>query len=1032
MCAKDGRSCSSLMFVFLGLAIAVAVSCPVTGRSAPPHTIDPNLQTILQVPDHPLRAHDGRVAVWVHFRERDLTPAQRELALERAAAILAPDVARRRAKTARPGKSLVDVGDLALDPGHLAAAAATGAELRRQSRWLNAASYNATDAQIRSLAALPQVRRVDMVWSTLPIAPVQVQQTQRPTPQEAPSSAARWTLDYGPSLAGLELINVPPVHELGYTGAGVKLAMMDTGFRLTHDALDHLTVLAQYDFAGLDGVVDYEPGDPIDSHEHGTQVISTAVGYAPGSLVGPAYNAAVILVRAEDTSLTSPIEEDWWVAGLEWAEAQGADLVSSSLGYWFTTMESHYDGNTAASTIAADMAAARGLLLINGAGNQGGSEFDVIVAPADGDSVVAVGATDVNGIIALGSSSGPTYDGRIKPDVVAQGIQVPVVDPNDDLAYGIAGGTSFSGPFVAAVAALVLERAPFLDPFQVREALRETADRHDTPDTNYGWGMVNALEAVFYWGPKITHTPLADTEDTVGPYTIEAVVTDQFPLAAQPPTLYYRLDAGQWLPLPMNATSGGGYATAIPGQPTGTTVAYYFEAADTQGLTARLPRTGPVDAFAFAVWQDVIPPEIVHAPLGAQPLATWPPAVTTAATDNLGIAEVTVTFSVNGGPANGPHPLLHGQGDVYARKLPLDAADLSVGDLISYTITATDASLARNQTQSGPHTFGIIGSAGRVLLVDDASGEGATTAGWLDVAGYVVTVKTANTIVAGDFVDREIVVLVSGSNPTPLANSGTRSLIASWVGGGGRLLIEGGETGYAALVYPGYGSFGANVLHASGWLSDYAGPLSAPAQMASHALLTQPLAVLPPVGISYGTESDQDALTPMVGTELVLENANIAGSGGAIVYDPDPVDPAAQVVYFPFALSALTNQSQAQALVINAAALLSSTALPSAVDEGPAKPSAAQLLGVTPNPFNAQTLVSIVLAVDGTAQLDIYDVRGHRIRRLLDGDAVLSARRHDIRWDGRDDGGRAVGSGVYFVRLTANNTLESRKLVLLR
>ncbi len=523
------------------------------------------------------------------------------------------------------------------------------------------------------------------------------------------------------------------------------------------------------------------------------------------------------------------------MAGLEWVELQGADLVSSSLGYVTFHTASDFDGNTAASTVAADMAAARGLLVVNGAGNQGGTGFDVIIAPADGDSVVAVGSTDVNGIIAAHSSSGPTYDGRTKPDVVAQGFQVPVVDPNDDFAYTTNGGTSFSGPFVAGVAALILERAPFLGPIKIREALRETASRHDNPDNNYGWGLVDALEAVFYWGPNFAHAPLPDTEDTVGPYTIDAVLTDQFPLVVQPATLYYRVDGGAWQPVTMSAVGGDDYTADIPGQPTGSSIDYYFEASDTQGLTAWLPLTAPGDVFSFAVWQDTMPPEVVHSPLGAQPLSTWPPAVITAVTDNLGIAAITITFNVNAGPANGPHSLLPGPGHVYARNFPFDAGGLSVGDVIVYTITATDASLAGNQTPSGPYAFEIIGSAGRVLVIDDASGESATVAGWLNNAGYATTVKSMNAILASDFDDREVVVSLSGDNVSPLDKGSVRSLIETWVGGGGRLLIEGGETGYTALIYPGYGSFGANVLHVSSWLGDASGPLTVAAGMVSHA-----------------------------------------------------------------------------------------------------------------------------------------------------------------------------------------------------
>ncbi len=1016
----------------LGVLLALTTTFPTASRSASQTPISPGLDAVMRASDHPVRTAAGRIAVWVYFTERGWTPAQRESALAQAEANLSPKAARRRSKVALSGERLVDVFDLPLARDHLAAAAATGAELRQQSRWLNAASYNVTDAQVRALASLPQVRRVDVVWQTQPIEPVSGKTASQPLPDMTSEPSNQWTLDYGASLASLELINVPPVHELGFTGAGVTLGMLDTGFRMTHEALDHVTVLAQYDFAGADSVVDTEPGDVANTHAHGTQVLSVAVGYAPGNLVGPAYNSSVVLVRADNISFTTPIEEDWWVAGLEWAEAQGVDLISSSLGFWSYYSASDLDGDTAAATVVADMAAARGVLVINAAGNLGGASFDVIVSPADGDSVVAVGMTDVNGVIDIWSSSGPTYDGRTKPDVVAHGSGATIVDANDNFAYTTGGGTSLSAPFVAGVAALILERAPFLGPIQVREALRETAGRHEFPDNSYGWGMVDALAAVYYWGPNFTHAPVSVVEDTAGPYAIETVLNDQFPLVAEPPTLLYRVDGGAWQPVSLSVASGENYSAEIPGQPTGSSVEYYFEASDTRGLTARLPLTAPSEVFSFTVEQDLSPPTVVHSPLAGQSLAAWPPAVATAVTDNFGVAEVAMSFNINGGPLDGPHLLLPGQDGIYARNFPFDAGSLLVGDLVSYTITAMDASLGANQTQSGPHVFEIIGSAGRVLVIDDASGEVGTVAGWLNTAGYTTTVVAASTVVASDFDNREVVVSLSGDNVSPLSHLTMRTLLENWGSGGGRLLIEGGETGFAALVFPGYGSFGATVMHVSSWVGDASGPLNATAGMASHALLTQPLAVSPPVGISYTKESDQDAVVPINDANLILVNALNTGSGGAIVYDDNLIDSAAQSVYFPFALSAVTDQSQAQALVVNAVAHLLSTDLPSGVDDVPETAPAVRLLGISPNPFNAQVIVSIEMAVNGFAQLDIYDVRGSRIRRLVDGNDMLAAGPQGFRWDGRDDDGGAVSSGVYFVRLSAGRTVELGKLVLVR
>jgi len=1021
----------------LGLLLTFVTIPPSVVNGANRQPITPRLEKVLENPHHPSWQADGRIAVWVYFVDRELTPFQRERALAEAEAALPDDVARRRSKAAAPGRRLVDEHDLPLDPDHLAAAAATGAELRWESRWLGAASYNATPAQIKALAALTCVRRVDPVWISRPIDPVPVKNTAPPT-SPVKRTATSWTLDYGSSLSALELIDVPPVHELGFTGSGVKLAMLDTGFRMTHEALDHIPVLARYDFADNDSVVDYEPGDPLDAHAHGTMVISTVAGYSPGAIVGPAFDVSVILVRADNTDSSSTIEEDWWVAGLEWAEAQGADLVSSSLGFWTYYDFSDLDGDTAPSTVAADMAAARGLLVINGAGNQGGTGFDVVVAPADGDSVVAVGATDPTGAIALGSSSGPTYDGRTKPDVAAQGIQVAVVDPYDDYSYTTSGGTSFSGPFVAGVAALILQRAPFLTPVQVREALRSTADRHENPDNHYGWGIVDALAAVYYWGPHIEHKKLQDTEDTAGPYTITAAVSDSFELDSQTPWLHYRIDGGQWQGELMSSQGGNDFTADIPGQPIGSMIEYYLEASDIQGLDTRLPLTAPDSLFSFIVWQDVLPPVVVHSSLYNQPLASWPPAVVAEVTDNLGVAAVEISCSVNGGPVDGPHAMSHGTGDVYARRFPLDGSALTPGDSITYTITATDASAAANTTQAGPYSFEVIDGAGRILVLNDHSGgEGTTVVSWLSDAGYTATVQAAAGTVAGDLAGKQAVVYLAGNYESPLASGSVRLLLKNWVIGGGRLLIEGGETGYAALLYPGYASFAGEVLHASSWLGDDSGDLVAASGQAAHDLLTQPLTVAPPVGLTYSTESDQDAVTPASDATLILENENRAGSAGALVYDDNPIDPAAQVVYFPFALSALTDQNQARALAVNAVDLLLDTGMPTGIGDTPrgrknTPPPFARLLGSVPNPFNAGTVVRIEMGQAGPVRLDVYDVRGRLVRRLADGSRSLAAGVHDFPWDGCNEQGRSVSSGIYFLRLSAGGNVVCGKLVIVR
>ncbi len=589
---------------------AISVS-GATGASDAPSDAGPvltaRLQRALADPAFGGRDTGGTLAVWVFFTDKGLVGAALQQAFDRAEAELTERAAWRRSKVT-VGRRLVDGDDLPVAIDYVAAVGQLGAVPRQESRWLNAASFDATDAQVRAMARLPFVRRVDLVLKMrrpdLPVDP-----SAAAMMRELGAEAARdnlWNIDYGGSLAGLVQINVPPVHEMGITGAGVIVGMLDTGFKTTHEALVGVPVIAVYDFINDDDVVENEPGDPASAHNHGTKTMSTCLGFYAGELVGTAFGASAILAKTEDVADEQPIEEDWWVAGLEWAEGLGADVISSSLGYYAWYEFEDLDGNTAVTTIAADLAVGRGVVVVNSAGNQrGSSSFPYIITPADGDSVIAVGAVDLEDDYASFSSPGPTADGRIKPDVAALGVHDYVVDPSDDHGYGTASGTSFSCPLTAGVAALILSRVPSLTPIQVREALRMTADRADAPDNDFGWGILDAYAAVTYFGAVIVHDPLEDTQDTDGPYPIICTMTDRVALLPDQLFVHYRTDAGSWTALPLVPAGQDLFTASIAGQPAGTTIDYYLTATDELGVTSALPPFAPETFFTFAVESDL-------------------------------------------------------------------------------------------------------------------------------------------------------------------------------------------------------------------------------------------------------------------------------------------------------------------------------------------------------------------------------------------------------------------------------------------
>jgi len=266
-------------------------------------------------------------------------------------------------------------------------------------------------------------------------------------------------------------------------------------------------VLAEYDFVHNDSNTGIEPGDWATEHSHGTRVWSVAAGWADGHLYGPAYRANFILCKTEDISSETPIEEDNWVAALEFADSVGTDVIATSIGYFHFDTACHcdytvsdLDGQTATISIAASMADGLGIIVCNSAGNSG-PDASTITPPADAFDILAVGSVSSGGVIAASSSRGPTYDGRIKPEVCARGVSTWCAHPTIDNAYGSYHGTSFACPLVAGAACLVIEAHPEWTPRQVREALMASGDHAGSPDNTYGWGIID-VDAALRLGPS--------------------------------------------------------------------------------------------------------------------------------------------------------------------------------------------------------------------------------------------------------------------------------------------------------------------------------------------------------------------------------------------------------------------------------------------------------------------------------------------------------------------------------------------------
>jgi subtilisin-like proprotein convertase family protein len=847
------------------------------------------------------------VGVWVRFTDKDLQGETRQTALIRESQRLSTRTLDRRSRAARPGQDVVDERDLPLAESYLSQVLSTGAELRRQSRWFNAASFNATESQIRQIARLACVQQIDLVARfrrALPGTDSEEASSELPVEKAQADSDE---LNYGGTQGAADLINLPPVHARGLSGQGVIVAVLDAGFVLTHESFQHLPILDQWDFVHDDGNVQWEPGDHEWQDHHGTQVLSTLAGFSDGHLIGTAFGSSVILAMTEDTGDETIVEEDNWVAAVEWVEAGGADLITSSLGYYYWYEYADLDGDTALVTRAADMAVGRGMGVFTSAGNERNNEdWPYLTAPADGDSVVAVGAVDLAGNVAGFSSPGPTYDGRIKPDVAALGVS----------NHGIA--------------ALMLERIPILTPMQIREALRATASQGGRPDNDMGWGIIDASAAIAYWGPSIDHIPLVDTENDTGPYLINALITDRSDLDEGSLFLYWRVDGGSWNPVALAPLGGGLYQAPIPGAAGGGLIEYYLEAGDVDGYLITAPYAGPAQPWSFTVGIDITAPSLFHPTLTDQTLTIWPPLVFARASDNQGIDRVEVTFQINGGAVQGPVNLVPGA-DAWELDFPLAAGQLSEGDILTYQVTAVDLAASPNTAISGPHEVRILSTLGHVVIIDDLPSASepapkdalnltASFDQWLSDAGWTTEIVSAGAVSGTQLAGADAVFLTSGNNPYPLGDSAMRSLLIAYAEGGGKILVEGGEAAQACFHENQYLDFATSVLRSAEFWGDIIGPLNVATDLVEHPFMYRPN-ILPEV-ISQDMSPNpydyfsSDIVLPDQDSFVVLTSSFNSDVGGVLLHDDNTGPEGGQIVYITLDLGYMP-EPQARPLVIN-------------------------------------------------------------------------------------------------------------------
>jgi hypothetical protein len=534
---------------------------------------------------------DEKLVVYVYFNDKGPNAEQY---LSNPLSLVSEKSLERRRKVL-PANQLVDMTDVPVYRPYMSQVSNKVTKVRHELKWFNCISVEGTKAQVLDIAGLDCVTKIDLVERYRKVKETDESVTGSNISLEFDSPNVD-SLNYGPSLNQDTLIKVNRVHNQGIYGQGVIVANFDAGYQnLNHEAFTTYPMK-------IWKKKDFQTGDTVNlaSHSHGQATLSLVGGYKPGSLIGPAFASTYVLCRTEVDPTETPSEMDHWAAAAQWADSLGVDVITSSLGY--LTFDSPYtsytwndmNGNTLLITKAGDYAVYKGITVSNSAGNDGSSTHNTLGGPADGDSVITIGALTPSGVRASYSSVGPTTDvpNRIKPDVMTQGSSNQVATNTGYSNFG--SGTSWACPMAAGVMACMLSANKNLTPIQIRGILRKFASNTNSPNNLIGWGTIDAQKSVDSARamdntlPTIMHTqPFTSTTNT-NDLIFKARIFDngiiRYTRTTEAPRIFYRKNTGGgfggWNLVPHQSVNRDTFYFKIPASAIGTTVQYYFAAQD--------------------------------------------------------------------------------------------------------------------------------------------------------------------------------------------------------------------------------------------------------------------------------------------------------------------------------------------------------------------------------------------------------------------------------------------------------------------
>ena len=443
----------------------------------------------------PLPVQPSKVALTPEFRYR-LTlrdKAESPYSIDRPEEFLSPKSIERR----RRFGLTVDEHDLPVSPSYLRQIRATGARVFNVSKWNNTVQVtlpDTTDGTLSRLRALPCVESSLLVYVAPDSIDYEIEEPRQSILEnKRPHTTAPDSI-YGVSQRQVDQLNLPNLHSLGYRGESMTIAVIDGGFYNADliTAFDHSRILGTRNIA-FPGV------DVYSQHPHGMMVLSCMAPDIPGTIIGTAPAASYYLIQSEDTRFEYRGEEDNWCAAIEYADSLGVDVVTSSLGYVYfeapaAKLQYHWlDGRHELNSRSASLAASRGILLCNSAGNEGDNEWKKIGFPADASNILTVGAVDDEGVNTIFSSVGYTADHRIKPDCMAMGGHTALLSPAGNTSH--ANGTSFSCPVMAGAVTCLMQACPAASPIDIIDAIHRACNNSMHPNEIYGYGIPDILKA---------------------------------------------------------------------------------------------------------------------------------------------------------------------------------------------------------------------------------------------------------------------------------------------------------------------------------------------------------------------------------------------------------------------------------------------------------------------------------------------------------------------------------------------------------